>query len=109
MNTLYLQLSDHFKELGATDAFDEGKADFSGIAPDRGGLCISNVFHKSFVEVNEEGSEAAAATAVVLKMKGGGRVVEQIHDFNCNRPFLFAIRDNEHKNILFFGKYAKPN
>ena len=107
MNTLFLQLSDHFKELGATDAFDEGKADFSGITPDRGGLYISKVFHKSFVEVNEEGSEAAAATAVV-QMKGG-YVVEQIHDFNCNRPFLFAIRDNEHKNILFFGKYAKPN
>jgi len=60
------------------------------------------------VEVNEEGSEAAAATGVVM-MTRCAMVIEQIHEFNCNRPFLFAIHDNVHKNILFFGKYAKPN
>ena len=107
MNALF-QLSDHFKDLGATHAFDQGKADFSGITSDRGGLYISKVFHKSFVEVNEEGSEAAAATGVVM-MTRCAMVIEQIHEFNCNRPFLFAIHDNVHKNILFFGKYAKPN
>ena len=59
------------------------------------------------VEVNEEGTEAAAATAVLMLKSCSGRPREPL-EFRCNRPFLFLIHDNIHKNILFFGKYAKP-
>gem|GEM_PF-599453 len=74
-------------------------ADFSGI-DGTGGLLISQVLHKTFVEVNEKGTEAAAATAVI--MKRGGSV------FHANHPFVFLIRDNAASSILFMGRVANP-
>ena len=59
------QLKEFLQRMGMSDAFDENRANFEGISGDRE-LCISAVIHKSFVDVNEEGSEAAAATAVVM-------------------------------------------
>ena len=105
---MYFKLSSHLIELGAPHAFDRAKADFTGINTNPDGLYISKVIHKAVVEINEEGTEAAAATAVMM-MTRMAILHQDPHEFNCNRPFLFIIHDNIHKNILFFGKYVKPN
>jgi serine protease inhibitor len=67
-------------------------------------LKISDVFHKAFIEVNEEGSEAAAATAVVIAVKSINR--EKL--FQANRPFLFVIKEKSTNTILFMGKVGDP-
>ena len=92
--------------MGAPDAFDDKLADFTGIKSANDGLHISNVIHKAIVEVNEEGTEAAAATAVVMMTRCA--VLDFPVEFKCNRPFLFFIHDNKHQTILFMGRYAKP-
>lgn len=90
------------KNLGMKKAFVPG-ADFSGISQ-ASELRITGVFHKAFVEVNEEGTEAAAATAVA--MADGG--VEQVPIFRADHPFLFLIRDNRSGAILFLGSVTSP-
>ncbi|MBC8234296.1 serpin family protein, partial [bacterium] len=90
-------LNDALKALGMGIAFS-GRANFDGIAP---GLFISEVKHKTFVEVNEEGTEAAAVTAVMLK--------DSIPPlFVVDRPFFFAIRDNWTGTVLFMGLVIEP-
>lgn len=91
------------KALGMREAFVFGKADFSGMDGTRT-LFIALVLHKAFVEVNEEGTEAAAATAVVMK-KG----VPRIHTFKADHPFVFLIRDNTTGSILFLGRVLDPS
>ncbi|XP_074135098.1 serpin B6-like [Sminthopsis crassicaudata] len=91
------------RKLGMSDAFDVTKADFSGISTGKN-LLLSKVIHKAYVEVNEEGTEAAAATAVVVKLL----CARFIPRFVVDRPFLFLIRDNSSKNILFWGKVISP-
>lgn len=81
-------------------------ADFSGM-DGRGGLFITNIIHQAFVEVNEEGTEAAAATAVVLG-KGISPTEEKIPVFRADHPFIFLIQDNETGNILFMGRVSNP-
>lgn len=100
------ELSDHFKSLGATLPFDQSRANFTGISTDPNGLYISKVVHQAVVEVNEEGTEAAAATGIVMMTRCA--VMMEPFDFICNRPFLFMIHEKNHNSILFFGKYAKP-
>jgi serpin B len=89
--------------LGMRDAFRAGDADFSGIDGTRE-LFISLVLHKAFIDVNEEGTEAAAATAVVMK-----RMAMQ-HEtvFRADRPFMFLIRDTRSGSILFMGRMTDP-
>jgi serpin B len=89
--------------MGMKSAFGRD-ADFSGINGRRD-LRISLVAHKAFVAVDEEGTEAAAATVVALELKGqpGGPVV-----FRADRPFLFLIRDRENGCILFLGRVSDP-
>lgn len=88
--------------LGMPDAFDTRKADFSGISnEDR--IWISNVFHKALVEVNEEGTEAAASTAVVLAEYDDIAPV-----FRVDHPFIFIIKDNRTGSILFMGRIMNP-
>ena len=87
-------------------AFDEKRADFSGISSDPSGLYVSKVLHQAVVEVNEEGTEAAAATAVVMMTRMA--MVYEPYEFNCNRPFIFIIHDKVQNSILFIGKYSKP-
>ncbi|KAL7984555.1 hypothetical protein Chor_003125 [Crotalus horridus] len=89
------------RSMGMTDAFDEGKADFSGMSTNND-LVISEVVHKSFIEVNEEGTEAAAAPAVAMVVKSAGTELQIIVD----HPFLFLIRQPSRKNVLFFGRYS---
>ena len=96
-------------QLGASDPFSESKANFSGISKrPEDELCISKVIHQAFVEVNEEGTEAAAATAVVMRLKCAAVRMDQPYDFICDRPFLFMIHENEMKTILFLGKCMNP-
>ncbi|MFA5706012.1 MAG: serpin family protein [Candidatus Neomarinimicrobiota bacterium] len=91
-------LNDVLTALGMGPVFAMN-ADFTGINP-LGGLYISRVLHKTFIEVNEEGTEAAAATAVEV----GVVSVPDYPVFVANRPFLFAIREQESGSIFFMGK-----
>ncbi len=97
--------------LGMTDAFTM-KADFSGMdgipAESDDSLYISAVVHKAFVEVNEEGSEAAAATAVVMDPKNGHSTPPPPNVFRADHPFLFLIRDRKSGSILFIGRVMNP-
>uniref|UniRef100_A0A8C1R3F8 Leukocyte elastase inhibitor n=1 Tax=Cyprinus carpio TaxID=7962 RepID=A0A8C1R3F8_CYPCA len=89
--------------LGMVDAFDSQRADFSGLSPNND-LVLSKVVHKSFVEVNEEGTEAAAATGAVMMM----RCLMRPERFNADHPFLFFIRHNPSKSVLFYGRVCSP-
>lgn len=89
--------------LGLTDAFDAQRADFSGISEQP--LFISDVIHKSFVEVNEEGTEAAAATGVIMRATSIGRPPAV---FRADHPFIFLIRENKAGKILFIGRVTNP-
>ncbi|XP_051971008.1 leukocyte elastase inhibitor-like [Xyrauchen texanus] len=89
--------------LGMVDAFDLQKADFSGMSPNND-LVLSKVVHKSFVEVNEEGTEAAAATGAIMMM----RCAMRPERFHADHPFLFFIRHNATKSVLFYGRFCSP-
>lgn len=96
-------LNPDLTDMGMGIAFSDG-ADFSGING-YGGLKISRVIHKSFVEVNEQGTEAAAVTAVeIVETAYPGANLE----FNVNRPFIFAIRETTTGAILFMGRINNP-
>lgn len=86
--------------LGMQDAFSPSSADFTRIN-DNGGLFISDVLHKTFVKVDEQGTEAAAVTAVVVETTSVGPPPPV---FRADRPFIFAIRERHSGSILFIGK-----
>lgn len=98
------RLTDIFKALGMKKAFAPREADFSGMTGKRG-LFISDILHKAFVEVSEEGTEAAAATAVVMKKMS---LPPKPINIAVDRPFLFLIKDNETGAILFMGRVQNP-
>jgi serpin B len=81
-------------------------ADFSGIDPKRG-LAISEVFHKAFVDVSEEGTEAAAATGTTMRTTAM-RMPEQAVVFRADHPFIFLIRDTRTGVVLFIGRLMNP-
>ncbi|XP_032326280.1 LOW QUALITY PROTEIN: serpin B8 [Camelus ferus] len=91
------------RSLGMTDAFEETKADFSGMSAKKN-VPVSKVAHKCFVEVNEEGTEAAAATAVVRN----ARSIRMEPRFCADHPFLFFIRHHDTDSILFCGRFSSP-
>jgi len=95
------KLNDILKDMGMADAFERGKADFSGINP-AADLFISEVKHKTFITVDEEGTEAAAVTSV------GVEVTSLPPSFIANRPFVFVIREHNSGAILFMGKVGNP-
>ena len=103
--TEQLELAGTLRSMGMEAAFDPAHADFSGMTGTKL-LFISNVIHKAYVGVNEEGTEAAAATAVVMvgaAMPMGPPVV-----FRADHPFLFMIRDETSGAILFMGRVTNP-
>lgn len=100
------ELAPELSKMGMSSAFDAKTADFSGITGQRD-LFISNIIHKTFIDVAEEGTEAAAATAVIM-MKTSMMPPQDTVEFKADRPFIYMIRDNESGAILFIGKYSRP-
>jgi serpin B len=105
-----ISLADDLGKMGMPTAFTRGKADFTAISnpptPDEA-LFIAQVFHKAFVKVDEKGTEAAAATAVV--MEGAGAAPSKPKEFNADHPFLFVLRDRGTGAILFMGRVDAPS
>ena len=99
-------MAETLKEMGMPIAFSSS-ADFSGMTGIRD-LYISAVIHQAFVEVNEEGTEAAAATAVVMKLESVAESVS-IPTFRADHPFVFMIQEKETGNILFMGRVSDPS
>jgi serpin B len=104
--TAEFSLSQALKRMGMTDAFDPGKADFSGMDGLINNLFISEILHKAFVDVSEEGTEAAAATAIIMRTTS--MRLDEPPEFTADRPFLFFIKDSATGSILFMGRYATP-
>lgn len=99
-------LNDALKALGMGIAFDANRADFSGIVQGSERAYISRVKHKTFAEVNEEGTEAAAVTSV--EMRTTSARLQKTFQMIVNRPFFCAIRDNKTGTVLFVGSITDP-
>ncbi|XP_076028051.1 antithrombin-III isoform X2 [Genypterus blacodes] len=99
-------LREKLQAMGLSDLFDPERASLPGLLEDGSdGVYISDAFHKAFLEVNEEGSEAAAATAVVAT---GRSINLNLGVFVANRPFLLLIRESTINTLLFTGRVADP-
>ncbi len=104
VTTPTISLKKSLKALGIKDAFKGDKADFSRMDGRKKNLHISGVFHKAFIEVNEAGTVAAAATAVVIATRSpSGPPV-----FRADHPFLFVVMDTRTGTILFMGRVVNP-
>lgn len=104
--TAEFQLKDTLTNLGMPLAFSPRTADFSGIATGEP-LSLSAVVHKAYVDVNEKGTEAAAATAAIVGTTSF-REPEPRHVFRADHPFFFVIRDNGTGSLLFAGRLVNP-
>ena len=100
-------LKDSLTKIGIQHMFDEKNADFSGMSEAKE-LFVSLMIQKAFIEVNEEGSEASAATAAVMDVRSGFPTVTKPLQFTCDHPFLFMIKDHLTGVILFSGKITNP-
>ena len=101
-----INLKGTLSNMGMNDLFESGKADLSGIDGTQE-LYISEALHRAFVEVNEEGAEAGAATALIAMCRCESLPEDPI-DFKADHPFLFFIQDNVTESILFFGRFTAP-
>lgn len=100
------QLNEALQALGMAIAFDPAEADFSSMTPDRPpNLYISQVIHKAAIDVDEQGSEAAAGTLVEVKKRGMPRAQ---FEFRADRPFVYAVRDTQTGALLFLGVVMDP-
>ncbi len=97
-------LNDTLKSLGMGVAFDRNRAEFGGISNAQ--IYINKVQHKTFIEVNEEGTEAAAATSVGIGVTSAP--IDGPFQMVCDRPFFYAIRDNQTGSLLFMGTMVDP-
>jgi len=104
--TQQFELAGTLGAMGMPQAFEKNVADFSGMTGKRD-LWISAAIHKAFVDVNEEGTEAAAATGIVMRSMAVTREQPPIV-FRADHPFLFLIRDNRSGGILFMGRVTDP-
>lgn len=102
--TSEFRLDQNLHSLGMRAAFDPSKADFSGMDGTHE-LYLGAVLHKAFVDVGEEGTEAAGATAVVMKLRGSP---QRPATFQADHPFLFLIRDTRTGSVLFIGRVLNP-
>ena len=101
---LTTELTEHLAALGMPTAFDPTRADFSGMTTQER-LFISEVFHDAYIAVDEKGTEAAAATAVVMSVTSGSLPIT----LNVDRPFFFVVHDVETATPLFIGHVADPS
>ena len=97
------KMSNLLKALGMTDLFSENKAKLGNIAG-RNDIWVADVFHQAYINVHEKGTEASAATAVVINIRFSPS--QDIVKFVANRPFLFFIWDRETKSLLFNGRFT---
>ena len=99
-----IALDSALQSLGMIDAFSPSTADFSGIDGSKD-LYVAKVIHKAFIAVDEKGTEAAAATAVIMPPYGWG---SPYPSFNVDRPFIFMVRDKQTGAVLFMGRVLDP-
>jgi len=104
--TCQFDLKATLSALGMSSAFDAARADFSGMTGQKD-LFISAVLHKAYVRVDEEGTEAAAATAVVMKLTAA--IPQEPVVFRADHPFLFLVRHKRTGAVLFMGRCANPS
>ncbi|XP_013384226.1 leukocyte elastase inhibitor-like [Lingula anatina] len=103
LSDIQLDLKPVLIQMGMSKMFTRGGADLSGIGENPGDLFVSKAIHEAFVDVNEEGTEAAAATAIGV---GYGSAV--VPDFRADRPFIFLIREKSSGTVLFMGRVMNP-
>jgi serpin B len=103
---LHKNLIDILKSMGIQTAFDQDEADFLNMYSKKpiNNIYVNSILQKTFIEVNEKGTEAAAATAIMAG--GGGGIPSDVFDFKCDRPFTYFIRNDATGDILFVGEYA---
>jgi serpin B len=104
-------LVEPFRQMGMRKAFEPGAADFSGMTgrpAGQGGLYLSTVLHRAVIDVTEESTEAAAATAVVIARTSAVPVATQPEPFRVDHPFLFYLVDDTTGLILFQGRISDP-
>jgi serpin B len=99
-------LRDILRRMGMTDAFDPNLSDLTGVAP-IDDLYVSDVIHQANVTVDEEGTEAAAATAVIMRVTSAAPVLPRV-TLTVDRPFLYLIQDDATGEILFMGRLLTP-
>jgi serpin B len=100
-----------FRQMGMRKAFEPAAADFSGMTgrpPGQGGLYLSTILHRAVIDVTEESTEAAAATAVVIARTAAMPVPTQPEPFRVDHPFLFYLVDDTTGLILFQGRISDP-
>jgi serpin B len=100
------RLDETLKTLGMVEAFDMNHANFAGMDGKENWLFIAAVLHQAFVEVNEEGTEAAAATAVIMQARG---MPAPVPTFRADHPFIFLIRETRTGSLLFLGRLVDPS
>ncbi len=103
-----MELKQPLSEIGLEVAFDEAKADFSGMAETAQKIYISRVIHKTFMELNEEGTEAAAVTAVEMSVTSAAVNPVPPFEMTVDRPFFIALHDSKTGKILFAGHIVNP-
>lgn len=103
-------LATFFIQLGIVNAFDPSKADFSGMAQVSDPFSIEQIVHKAYVNIDEEGTEAAAASATAIMLGSAGWIWDEqpVPVFRADHPFLFLIRHNPSGSILFVGRVNNP-
>lgn len=109
LNSQFNTLPANLKQLGITDVFDQEKSDFSNMVTGAGAgsLYISDIIQKAIIEVDEKGTVAAAATAVVISTRAAMVNPKPVIHFTADHPFLFIIYDTQSQLILFMGQVAR--
>ena len=100
-----LSLKDSLKAMGMSKAFDAFQADFSKMTVETNDIYISDVFHQTFIGMDDKGVEAAAATAVVMANES---MPEEEIKLNIDRPYMFVIYENDTHTPLFVGHVMDP-
>merc|ERR1712141_122086 len=105
--TFKTELKDALQTMGIDTLFNVNTANLHDISDEP--LYVSDVLHKAQVKINEEGSEAAAATAVIVNTRSGGPSFQRQREFRVDQPFVFIIHDNANKLPLFIGRIINPS